>query len=85
MDRIYYNNILIYCPQVIGLTDHELKYLCRHLGHTVQVHEMHYRSTSGLIERLEIAKLMLMQENNMVGKFQGKTLKDITFEGKYSI
>ncbi|XP_063403047.1 centromere protein F-like [Mytilus trossulus] len=82
-ERIYATNLRKHCAtiaQVIGLTDHELKYLCRHLGHTVQVHEMHYRSTSGLIERLEIAKLMLMQENNMVGKFQGKTLKDITFE-----
>lgn len=52
------------------------------MGHTMEVHELHYRSTSGLIERLEIAKLMIMQECNVVGKFHGKSLKDITFEGK---
>lgn len=50
------------------------------MGHTMEVHELHYRSTSGLIERLEIAKLMVMQECNVVGKFHGKSLKDITFE-----
>lgn len=55
------------------------------MGHTMQVHELHYRSTSGLIERLEIAKLMVMQECNVVGKFHGKSLKDITFEGKYLV
>lgn len=67
--------------QVIGLKDHEMKWLCRHLGHTRKVHEQHYRSTSGLIERLDIAKLMLLQEGNLQGKFQGKPLNDITFEG----
>uniref|UniRef100_A0A8W8MIH0 PWWP domain-containing protein n=1 Tax=Magallana gigas TaxID=29159 RepID=A0A8W8MIH0_MAGGI len=82
-DRIYATNLRKYCAtiaQVIGLKDHELKYLCRHMGHTMEVHELHYRSTSGLIERLEIAKLMVMQECNVVGKFHGKSLKDITFE-----
>ena len=59
-----------------------MKWLCRHLGHTRKVHEQHYRATSGLIERLDIAKLMLLQEGNMQGKFQGKSLKDINFEGK---
>lgn len=67
--------------QVIGLKDHEMTWLCRHLGHTRKVHEQYYRTTSGLIERLDVAKLMLLQEGNMHGKFQGKSLKDITFEG----
>lgn len=82
-ERLLATNLRKYCAtiaQVIGLKDHELKYLCRHMGHTMQVHETHYRSTSGLIERLEIAKLMLIQERNMVGMFQGKSLNEITFE-----
>lgn len=59
-----------------------MKWLCRHLGHTEKVHEQHYRSTSGLIERLDIAKLMLIQEGNLHGKFHGKSLHDINFEGR---
>lgn len=72
---------IFYLFQVIGLKDHEMKWLCRHLGHTRKVHEQHYRATSGLIERLDIAKLMLIQESNQHGKFHGKSLKDINFAG----
>ena len=60
-----------------------MKWLCRHLGHTRKVHEQHYRATSGLIERLDIAKLMLLQEGNLQGKFHGKALKEISFEGNF--
>jgi myosin-crossreactive antigen len=60
-----------------------MKWLCRHLGHTRKVHEQHYRATSGLIERLDIAKLMLLQEGNLQGKFHGKALKEINFEGNF--
>jgi hypothetical protein len=52
--------------QVIGLRDHEMKWLCRHLGHTQKVHEQHYRATSGLIERLDIVKFMLLQEADLL-------------------
>uniref|UniRef100_K1QY19 Tyr recombinase domain-containing protein n=1 Tax=Magallana gigas TaxID=29159 RepID=K1QY19_MAGGI len=41
-DRIYATNLRKYCAtiaQVIGLKDHELKYLSRHMGHTMEVHE----------------------------------------------
>lgn len=45
------------------------------------MHETHYRATSGLIERVEIAKLLLIQENNMAGQFAGQDLSEIQFEG----
>lgn len=41
-----------------------------------------YRQTSGVIERLDIAKLMLIQEYNVVGKFQNRKLSEIQFDGK---
>lgn len=68
---------------MIGLQDHEMKWLCQHLGHTQKVHAIHYRATSGMIERIEISKLMLMQETNSISKFAGKNLRDIQFEGKF--
>lgn len=67
--------------QVIGLKEHQLKWLCNHLGHTRKLHETHYRATSGLIERVKIAKLLLIQENNMAGQFAGQDLSEIQFEG----
>lgn len=61
----------------------QLKWLCNHLGHTGKVHEQYYRQTSGIIERIEIAKLMLMQEHNLVGKFRNKDLSEVDFVGTY--
>lgn len=61
-----------------------MKWLCCHLGHTQKVHEQDGRSTSGLIEQLNVAKLMLIQEGNVHGKIQEKSLNDIAFEGRFS-
>ncbi|XP_033757856.1 uncharacterized protein LOC117340214 [Pecten maximus] len=66
--------------QVLSLGDNELKWLCNHLGHTMRIHEQYYRQTSGLIERIDIAKLMIMKEHNLVGKFSGKKLSEIQLD-----
>ena len=65
----------------MGLKDSELRWLVNHLGHTEKVHLQNYRATSGLIERIDIAKLMLIQEKNVVGKFAGLKLSEINFDG----
>ena len=58
---------LIFYFKVMGLDDQQLKWLQRHMGHTERVHLQHYRATSGLIERIDIAKLMLLQEKIWLG------------------
>mgnify|MGYP003688147557 CR=1 FL=1 len=58
-----------------------MKSICNHLGHTQKVHDLVYQQTSGMIERLNIAKLVLIQEHNIVGKFQSKKLSEIQFDG----
>ena len=65
----------------MGLEDQQLRWLVNHMGHTEKVHLQNYRSTSGLIERLDIAKIMLLQEKNAFGRFAGVKLDDIRFEG----
>ena len=65
----------------MGLEDYQLRWLTNHLGHTEKVHLQNYRATSGLIERLDISKLMLLQERNAHGRFANKKLSDINFEG----
>lgn len=65
----------------MGLEDYQLRWLTNHLGHTEKVHLKDYRATSGLIERLDISKLMLLQEKNAHGRFANKNLSDIQFEG----
>ncbi|XP_033737472.1 titin homolog [Pecten maximus] len=63
--------------QVIDMKEHELEWLCGHLGHTANIHKLHYRATSGFIERVNIGKLMLLQDLNVAGQFAGKRLQDI--------
>ena len=60
-------------------------WVTRHLGHTMQVHKINYRQTSNMLERVEIAKLLLIQDMGKVGQFFGKRLEDIQFEGKTAV
>lgn len=54
-----------------------------HLGHTMDVHRVHYRQTSDIIERVDIAKLLMIQDMGLVGRFKGKKLEEIQFDGSY--
>ncbi|XP_033759137.1 glutamic acid-rich protein-like [Pecten maximus] len=75
---------IVTLSQVIDMKEHELEWLCNHLDHTAQIHKLHYRSTSGFIERVNIGKLMLLQDVNLAGKYAGKRLKDINLAGGFS-
>ncbi len=65
--------------QVLNLNDSELDWVCRHMGHTKEVHLEHYRSMSGFIERMQIGKMLLMQDLNVQSQFVGKKLEEIDF------
>lgn len=60
-----------------------MDWVCDHLGHTFDVHTLHDRNMSTILERVQIAKLLLIQDNNLVRKYHGKKLDDIQFEGIY--
>jgi hypothetical protein len=42
-----------------------------------------FRCTSEALEKTQIAKLLLLQDNAMVGKFRDKRLQDIQLSGNY--
>ena len=69
--------------QVLAVEKHQLQWICKHLGHTEQIHKSHYQGTSGLIECIEMGKLMLLQEHNLVHRFAGKKFSEIQFDGMY--
>ena len=52
------------------------------MGHTLDVHNIHYRATSDAIERSEIAKPLLVMDFGKVGQFKGKQLQEIQMDGK---
>ena len=69
----------------MGLKDHQIQWICNHLGHTEAVHKTHYRHTLEGIERIELGKLILLQDKNLISKFQSKGLENIQFEGKFKL
>ncbi len=66
----------------MGLSDAQMKWLCNHLGHTRQVHLRHYHNLSGFIERSQVARLFLIQDLDLTGKFKGKNLDDVDANGE---
>jgi hypothetical protein len=67
---------------VFDISPHQQQWLTNHLGHSLDVHKIHYRQTSGLIERVDISKLMLLTEYGLAGKYAGRRLEEITLEGE---
>ena len=65
------------------MKDHEVEWLCKHMGHTVSIHKLHYKAMSGYIERINIGKLMMMQDLNVAGTFVGRDLNEVNVEGEY--
>ncbi|XP_071169348.1 uncharacterized protein [Mytilus edulis] len=63
--------------QMLNLDKYQLDWVCNHLGHTRSVHKEHYRQMSGLLERTQISKLLLIQDLNLTSKFKGKKLEDM--------
>ena len=68
---------------LFGKGDQQTQWVCDHLGHTFNIHREHYRATSDVLERVQIAKLKLLHDENLVGKYHGKNLEDIQLEGTY--
>ena len=62
---------------------YQIDWLCQHLGHTSDVHKMHYRHMSGLVERVKMTKLFLVQDLNLSQRFKGKKLDDIDMTGQH--
>lgn len=67
---------------MLALKEHQVNWVCRHLGHTKDIHQTYYKQTSGAIERIQLGKLMLIQDRNIVAQFQNKSLDEIQFKGK---
>ncbi|KAH3754703.1 hypothetical protein DPMN_189384 [Dreissena polymorpha] len=66
--------------QVLDLKSNEFEWVLNHLGHTMDVHKLHYRATSDILERTQNAKLLMLQYQGRIGEFQNQSLEEIQFE-----
>ena len=80
--------------QVLALDDEDMTQVLNHMGHTWDVHRDYYRQYDKVVERLDIAKLLLIQDHNKVHENKKKglaeidlpqQLTDLDFQGKVSI
>ena len=69
---------------MMNLDRYQMEWVYNHLGHTKMVHKEHYRQMSGLLERTQVSKLLLVQDLNLVSRFKGKKLQEMNLEGTYS-
>ena len=58
-----------------------MNWVINHLGHTLDVHKIHYRMTSDAIEKIHIAKILLLQDHHQVSRFINRSLSEIQLDG----
>ncbi|XP_061186822.1 uncharacterized protein LOC133194941 [Saccostrea echinata] len=66
--------------KVFDISPQQQQWLTNHLGHTVDVHKIHYRQISGVIEPVDISKLVLLTVYGLTVKNACRKLTDITLE-----
>lgn len=72
---------------MLDVEGESLNHLLTHMGHNWDVHKTHYRQVSDVIERLDIAKFLLIQDGGIVAENKRKRLhqiqlRDVDFRGK---
>ena len=70
--------------QALDLRPHQIDWVMRHRGNSLDVHKIYYRSTSDIIERTQVAKKLLLQDKGRLDEFANLSLKDIQLSGKDS-
>ena len=63
--------------QVLDMQPSELNLLCRHMGHSIHVHEDFYRLPSQTLELAKVSKLLLAVEAGDLAQLNGKTLNNL--------
>lgn len=66
--------------QTLSLTEFQFQHVLKHMGHTRKVHLENYRLSAPSVERLELGKILLMQDRNVQNMFLGRELSEVTFE-----
>ena len=72
----------------MALKETDMRAVLNHLGHTMDVHRDYYQHYGTIAERLDIAKLLIIQDKNIVSQYKHKTLDDIrkvSFTGNYIV
>ncbi|KAK3751113.1 hypothetical protein QZH41_016240 [Actinostola sp. cb2023] len=69
--------------QTAALTEVDVDWLARHLGHDVRVHRDFYRLHESTAELAKVSKLLLAVDNGNLESLKGKTLAELNVDGTY--
>ena len=61
----------------MALTDADMNQILNHMGHTWEVHRTYYRHYDSIGERLDVAKLLMLQDQNRLNEYRQKGLTNI--------
>ena len=67
--------------QVIDLTNSELDWLARHMGHDIAVHWEYYRLHDSSLELPKVSKLLLAVDEGIASNWLGRNLDQIQLDG----
>jgi hypothetical protein len=68
--------------QVASLTETDVDWLARHLGHDIRIHCDFYMLHNSAIELAKVSKLLLTVDSGELNRLKGKPLKEIDMDGK---
>ena len=66
----------------MNLKEGELEWLSNHLGHTIDVHKTSYRLQESTVELAKVSKILLAVDQGKMKSLHGKSLEDISLDGK---
>ena len=67
--------------QVASLSENDLDWVAKHLGHDIRIHRDFYRLHDSTIELAKVSKLLLAIDGGDIKALAGKSLKDIQLHG----
>ena len=67
---------------MMDISEQEMSWIRRHLGHSRAVHDTYYRTMSSVLEKGKIAKLLMLADDGNLGQYSGRSLDSIRYDGE---
>lgn len=67
--------------QVASLTENDMDWVERHLGHDITIHRQFYRLHESTLELAKVSKLLMAVDSGNIKNLTGKALQDIELAG----
>ena len=71
--------------QLVDMTETEMGWLARHLGHDIHVHKEYYRLPDTTLEMAVVGNLLMAVDEGRAHQFKGKNPRDIQLSGKKNL